>query len=269
MDDGRGATPFRIPVTGSMPQGEVELARNAQANAVYPKIGREPAKMEPLAICGGGPSLADNLDALGTWPGPIWAVNRTADWLSGHDIPSVMVTVDASDNPDHFSALAGEAICASWCNPSVVSRYPVVRIVEMFPLHPDGVVGTTTTAGCMAMLAGRMGYRSVTLFGCEGSFSDADHVDRHDGQTHQFIIRANGAEYRTTPDLLMQCDEISRLIQAVPHFLSERSGGLLRAMISDPDWETAAVSGPLKHELETAGMTGIHDTLYQGAFRHG
>ena len=62
----------------------------------------------------------------------------------------------------------------------------------------------------------------------------------------------------------MQCDEISRLIRDVPQFLKERSGGLLRAMVYDPDWETVAVSGALKTQLEANGMRGIEDTPREG-----
>ena len=257
MDDGRGETPFRVPVIGHMVQGEAELSANAKANEGLPRVIQAEPRAEPLAICGGGPSLADNLDTLRAWTGPIWAVNRTPDWLNEQGIASVMVTVDASDNPGHFcspEAVSG-AILASWCNPAVVAQYSGARLVDMFPMYPDGVVGTTTTAGCMAMVAARMGYRSVTLFGCEGSFVEDDHVDRHEAQPEQFIIRADGEDYRTTPDLLMQCDELSRLIRDVPQFLKEQSGGLLRAMVADPDWETVAASGAIAETLIEDGYT--------------
>lgn len=260
---GGEATPFRIPVAGRMIQEPDELARNAARNT-YPRIGREGLKDAPLAIAGGGPSLADHIDVLRAWEGPIWAVNRTPNWLHAQGVSSVLVSVDASPKPADFCEpeTVSEAIFSSWCDPDVLARYSGVRVFDMFPLFADGVVGTTTTAGSMTMLAFRMGYRSVTLFGCEGSFEGVDHIDRHEALPEQFIVRANGIEYRTTPDFLLQCDEISRLIRDVPQFLKERSGGLLRAMVADPDWTTVAVSGPLKEHLEKAGMTGIDDTPY-------
>lgn len=245
-DSGRGATPFRVPVTGSMLQGIEELAANAQANSHLPKLGRESLKDVPLAICGGGPSLAGHIDALRAWNGPVWAVNRTPGWLKGRGVASTLVSVDATDDFGAFCEpdAVQEAIFSSWCNPAVVARYNS-RTFDMFPLFPDGVVGTTTSAGCLAMLGFRMGYREITLFGCEGSFVDTDHVDRDEQQPDQFIIRADGGDYRTTPDLLVQCDELSRLIRGFPDHLKEQSGGLLRAMAADPDWITVAVSEAL------------------------
>jgi hypothetical protein len=63
----------------------------------------------------------------------------------------------------------------------------------------------------------------------------------------------------------MQCDELSRLFRDVPQFLKERSGGLLRAMVADPDWLTVAVSDPLAEQLEAmSGRPGLYATLYEG-----
>jgi hypothetical protein len=266
-DDGRGATPFRIPVFGRTAQGEDELTHNAQANAHRARVVFGEPKDKPLAICGGGPSLAERLDELREWDGPIWAINRTPDYLAANGISSALVTVDACDNPGEFCSpeSVNSALFSAWCNPAIVDRYADATVVEMFPLYPNGVVGTTTTAGCMAMVAARMGYRSVTLFGCEGSFVVSDHVDRHEARPEQFIIRAGGMDYRTTPALLMQCDELSRLFRDVPQFLKERSGGLLRAMVADPDWLTVAVSDPLAEQLEAmSGRPGLYATLYEG-----
>ena len=108
-----------------------------------------------------------------------------------------------------------------------------------------------------------MGYADVSFFGCEGSFQENDHVDRHEHRPDQLIVRAGGKDYRTCPPFLIQCEELIQLFffDGVYH---NRSGGLLKAMIDFPDtWEVVAVSEALKHHLEERnGAMGLYDVPY-------
>lgn len=264
IDRGRGETPFRINFECSMPQDNETLRANIAANT-YPKIAREEPHGRPLAIVGGGPGLRDEIDALRGWQGDIWAINRTGDYLADHGIASTLVSVDASGAADEFCkpVNADGAIFASWCAPDVLKRYHPVRIFDMFPAVDGGIVGSTTTAGTMAAVALRLGYTDVTWFGCEGSFSGQNHVGVEVAYDAQLIIRAASADYRTVPGFLLQCEELANIIRAFPKVFSERSGGLLRALLADPDWCVVAVSESLKDHLEEMnGAFGLYEKPY-------
>lgn len=214
----------------------------------------------PLAIVGGGPSVLDVLDELKAWPGDIWAINNTAAWLAKHGIRSTLLSVDP-DNFEFDKTGVADALLASCCHPKAFDGLNV-SMFHMIEHDPSGVAGGTSTASRAPALALRMGYFDMTFFGCEGSFVEADHVDRDEQKPEQLIIRA-GADYKTTPPLLLQCECLSDLIREFPCF-HEKSGGLLRAMVKHPDWEVVAVSGALKQNLiETNGDIGLYESKYE------
>jgi hypothetical protein len=246
---GRAETPFRIDFTCSMAQDDSTLLANIEAND-YSRVARQEPHGRPLAIVGGGPSLEGALEALRGWQGDIWAINRTPDYLKAHGIGSTLVSVDAGDSVSEFCApdAVDGAIFASWCAPNVVERYSGVRIFDMAPY--GDLIGSTTTAGTMAILALRMGYTRVTFFGCEGSYAERDHVDLHVGYDAQLAVLAAGEPFLTCPGFLIQCQELSNMVREFPHVFREESGGLLRGMIADPDWTTVGVSDALARHLE-------------------
>ncbi len=45
------------------------------------------------------------------------------------------------------------------------------------------------------------------------------------------MVRVGGKDYRTKPEFLEQARIMSEVIRTIPTFYSERSGGLLRAMV--------------------------------------
>lgn len=264
-DRGRGETPFRINFQCAMPQSDAVLRANIAAND-YPHITRKNPHGRKLAIVGGGPSITDELNALRAWDGDIWAINRTPDYLASHAIESTLVSVDASTAKNEFCkpGSVDRAIFASWCAPAILKRYRDVCVFDMFPAVAGGIVGSTTTAGTMAAVALRLGYIDITWFGCEGSFTDQDHADCHVEYPEQLIIQAAGNDYRTCPGFLMQSEELANILNAFPKIFAERSGGLLRALIADPDWRVVAVSEGLKDHLEEMnGAFGHYEQDYE------
>lgn len=263
----KGASaPFRINFIGSISQDNSEILDNIEKNAEkYPVIELTAPHKRPLAIVGGGPSVADKLDILRKWPGDIWSINRTPQYLAQYGIKSTLISVDASTNWDEWSApeYVEDAIMSSWCPPSIMDAYKNVRIFHMEPFVKGGIHGGSTTAVSMPIPAAVLGYSDVTFFGCESSFLDKDHAYVHESKPDQLIVRANGQDYRTTPPFFVQSQELSKIIRGVPFIYKEDSGGLLRAMIQDEDWSIVAVSESLKAHLEEVnGDQGLYDTKY-------
>jgi hypothetical protein len=256
----RGVNPFRIKF---IPLPELDAARTParlKLNEGQPLIQHR-AREHPVAVVGGGPSLISSLPILREWPGDIWAINRTADWLLDRGIDCIHYTVDPADM-ERIPTTAARRLLASWCHPD---RFKGCQ-VEMFDLveHAEnGVPGGTTTATRAPVLAMRMGYPAVHFFGCDSSFERQDHVDRHDPVDEAVIVRANGRDFTTYPEFLMQAECLSEIINLAPQFFVNRSGGLLEAMLQDSQWEVVGISAALKeHLIELNGDCGLYDSPY-------
>jgi hypothetical protein len=96
------------------------------------------------------------------------------------------------------------------------------------------------------------GYRSVTFFGCEGSYGGETHAYTHERRDLRSLMRVkcNGEEFLTTPDMMMQAEFLGELIREAPMF-HERSGGLLSAVVANPEIDVIAAT------------QRIHDALHE------
>lgn len=261
----RAEKPFRINFVGYTAQTRQELCENVARNSSCEQIVPVPPHSRPLAIVGGGPSLAESVAILKTWPGDIWSINLTGAWLATHGISSTLYTVDADPNPMLMSSpdTVTDAIFCSWCAPAVIAKYPKVRVFGMQPIVSDGILGGTTSAVSAPLLALKLGYVNVTFFGCESSYIDVDHVDRNEKSNSEIIVRADGKLYRTRPDFYIQAQELSRIIKQFPQVFREYSGGLLRAMIADDGWEVTQVSADLVAHFEEVNTKGFEQVAKQ------
>jgi hypothetical protein len=245
--------PFRIAVRGECVASIEQLHENARKNAHHPKIERR-----RLAVVGGGPLVVDHLDELREWKGDIWAINRTAQWLKEQGIRATLFTID----PTYMQIDCEDRLLASACHPDMFTGN--CQAFDLIETHADGFAGGQSSATRAPHVALKLGYTHVAFFGCEGSFSRATHIDRDEAPPHQMIIRAGGADYRVTPDMLLQCEELSTLIRTFDGVFHCRSGGLLQAMIDHPDtWEVVGVSAALKEHLEQLnGHHGLYESAY-------
>ncbi len=103
------------------------------------------------------------------------------------------------------------------------------------------------------------------FFGCEGSFplGQKTHVNKDDGLDTLMVVRAGGTDYVTHPELFMQCETLSAVLREFPRFFQEQSGGLLRAMTSDPDWTVAAVSTALREHMAQENGADVWTERFQ------
>lgn len=238
-----------------------QLAVNIEASKAYPKAQRG-VHQHPVAVVGGGPSLLARLEELRGWPGDIWAINYTADWLLDRGIECTRFSVDH----DPMQSRVPKALLATSCHPTTFAGHKEVEVFDLVESNPDGIGGGTTSAGRAPALALKLGYPGIAYFGCDSSFTDIDHVDRHEGLKELIIVRVNGADYTTRPDLLLQAQELSQLIRTFDAYFTNYSDGLVRAMSEDHNdsWEIVAVSEAMKKTLiETNGDSGMYDTPYK------
>jgi hypothetical protein len=244
--------PFRITwnAQGNCTPGA--LARNQEHAKGFPRVSRQ-LREHPVAVAGGGPLL--DVEALRRWPGDIWAINHTADYLLDRGIDCTFFSVD----PAPMKTTAAKRLLATCCDPDLFDGQ--VECFDLSEQGDDGVAGGTTTATRAPMLCVRMGYPGAVFFGCESSFTDRDHIDRNEAPTRQLIVRANGRDFRTNPQMLVQAQELSWFIKHSKH-LEDRSGGLLSAMLADDEWGIVAVTAELRDHLNEVNGETIFDGPY-------
>jgi hypothetical protein len=213
-------------------------------------------KRGSLAVAGGGPSLLRYLDKLRSYD-EVWGINRTAQWLCGQGIPATFFTVD----PQYVPGMTDveKAILASCVHPKVFEELQG-KDVSLFHIadQDDGefVSQGGPSSACRAIpLAVHMHYSSVTFFGCEGSYERSSHAYINNVSPCRIVVRANGKDHFTQPDYQMQCEYIVPFLADAPGYFKEESGGLLRAMAHDPDWENVAFSGAIYERILPEGMT--------------
>ena len=258
--------PFRIQFIPVIATTMEKHKSNVEANRNRKRIRMTSAKDVPLAIVGGGPSVLEHLDELRNWPGEIWAINWTCEWLSSVGIPSKMVTVDSSIKSIPRAELCTGAILASCVDPDVFDQYEDDALCfDLVEDCPGGVSGGTTTACRIPIVCLQMGYTDIHYFGCESSFVGRTHAYRDEAQFLNLMkIKAAGKVYTTRDDLLLQCEVLADVMKEFPKNLKNRSGGLLQAMIEDSEWSVVAVSQALRDQLLTNPVqVATYDHVYK------
>lgn len=252
--------PFRITFNGVSPVSDEKLQANVRANTA-PFAQMAPPNGRILAVVGGGNSSRDCLEELKAWPGDIWAINATCAWLKTQGVNSVLFTVDPYETSnevlDELVNGVESALLSTSCNPKIFARLKNVKVFHTHGKEDEGlfIAGGSTSACIAGNLALKLGYRSITYFGCEGSWQmdQWSHCDRNE-KGDQLVIKAGGADYITNPQMMLQSEQLSNALRMFTDFYHERSGGLLRAMIENPEtWEVVALSGSLRATLDPDG----------------
>lgn len=225
--------------------GEVYPSDTLAANKVlnnglgYPCFGTAKATKANIAVVGGGPQVSDFTEELKVWDGDIWAINGAFGWCLDHGIDATFYTLDASPALEGMAKRASRAILADNCSPSVAGavRGPVLLVdMENVPL------GCTSTATA-PMLAALAGYASLTLFGCESSFTDREHAYSWKYVTESRVLVSCGSrEYLTTPQLIMQAEYVADIARQIPGYVTVKGDGFLPALIEHGDYDVLKVS---------------------------
>lgn len=210
----------------------------------------------PLAIVGGGHPI--DLPGLKAFTGPIWAVNGMHDWLLDRDIRSTLYMADPHPAMAEYATRAESAVLSSSCHPSVFDalegkRVNIFHFGGMVDDAPFEARGVCTAASRAHMVGLWMGYTQQHYFGCSGSYVDVGRdapADSHVFQKsnpeynhpQELIIQAAGEYYRTNLALMQQSEFFAEIFTEFPDYFVDRSCGLLRAMMQDPEWEVTHIS---------------------------
>ncbi len=206
-----------------------------------------------LAIVGGGPSVNAHVKELRNWDGDVWAVNGAYRWCEDRGIDAAFFSVDSMPDLAPLVGFAKRVYLASVCDPSAfdVSAKAIRRV---FHIGPGKLLTGATSATAAAALAPHLDYREVVCFGCEGSYVN--------GKTHVYRggipspwrmeLRCGDKLFETDAGFLMQAEFLSAVIRAAPSVYSEKSGGLLAELVTDPDYDVVAASPELVANMRAA-----------------
>lgn len=227
-----------------------------------PRIEQCSLHKERLAVVGGGPSTLKHLNDIARCD-EVWGINYMAQWLNRQGIPATFITIDCQ--PFDMEGVGGHAaILPTSCHPALHGAFDDVRYFDTIETHETGLCGGTTTATRAPHLAVMLGFCDVTFYGCEGSYLAENHVNEHRTYDEEIIVRC-GKDYRTTPEFLLQSQNLGEFIRNYPEMFKEKSGGLLSEMVAGREWEIVAVSGVLKQKLEAHNGVVVFDQPYQEA----
>lgn len=193
-----------------------------------------------LAVVGGGPSINDHIEELRNFRRTIWAVNGTVNWCLDHGMDPYFYTIDAQpiENWTYDLTRIRKAVLAVDCDPSL---FAALREADVSVLTASD--GGPTSANSADLLSLQAGYVGVTFYGCESSFGDSTHAYPSFPVPGWIDVKVGETVFRTKPEFLEQARVMAEVIRALPKFYSERSGGLLRAMVEHGmDYELINVS---------------------------
>lgn len=228
------------------------------------KLGLEYLKKPPakeiafhdrkLAVVGGGHSVSRNLYELRNWDGEIWAINGACTWLRNHGIESTLFTIDPLPVLAEKCAGAKKAIISTRCDPALFKALEGAH-VRIFDVAQDRAGGFLSSCGSVLTvpdLATDLGFKDIHFFGCEGSFEGDTHLYMNDPQDFRFVVSCGGKEYMTLPELYVLTVEVAKLLKAFSNNFHDRSGGLLGALIQNPEHDIVKVSRRLLEGLKEA-----------------
>lgn len=187
-----------------------------------------------LALCGGGPSLADNLDEL-RWRQQqghiIWALNNTFKYLIDNGIfPHAQIIMDAREENADFIPDSTKAtlLLASQCHPKTFERAEasggkiiiwhryIDKIEQLLGDRRVGIIGCGTTVGMNALgVAQFFGLKHIHLYGYDSSYrDDQNHAYKQPlNDTEKVMdITVNGMKFKCAPWMAAQVEEFKERV---------------------------------------------------------
>lgn len=256
------------------PEEVYEEQQEQNIAAGYRRVEIAPIHDIPLAVVGGGPSIKRQIAELVNWPGHIWGVNQSAQWLMRFSpkCPVLMFSVDPDPRLAEFADGVEYALLGGSCHPELFAKFKPENVRYFLTRPQRGIERKDITPVAepkvetfgpssvtrIFMPAALLGYRDVTFFGCEGCIDETTlegNACRNDyakgwrsrENLRLMIIKAGGREYLTTPDYYITTQHLVKVMKAYPK-LKQRSGGMLEAMLNDPDWSCVAVSQKMRDD---------------------
>jgi hypothetical protein len=246
----------KIAFEGTVPVSHDELMQHvAYAKSLhYPEVREQEPHGRRLAVVGGGPSIVDRLDEIREFT-DIWAINGACRFLREHGIESTLLTLDPCDFLAPRVSGATKALLATRCHPDTFKTLAGADITVFDAVNDtqNGLWASCSTVTVVFHLATVLGFRKSVFYGCEGSYSEKTHayMDEAELQDYRFVVECGGKQYLTAPDLYMLTTQMAMFFRlAINESFTERSGGLLRALIENEEHNIVKVSRALLASLK-------------------
>lgn len=212
---------------GSVPDATLEANRAYSLGLNLPSPKATAGK---LAVVGGGESAMEAVSDLRQWDGEVWGINGAAAWCINLGIPATLFSISPSRYPQQYLANITRAVLSNECHPWL---FDDLKRADVFTFDREG--DGPTSACAIPALAVNAGFREISFFGCEGNYGALTHVYQDTPSPSDMIVRAGGDDYRTCIGYFMQTQVLAEYIRAIPAVFKDRSGGMLAAMVNDPD----------------------------------
>jgi hypothetical protein len=193
------------------------------------------------------------IEELKAFDGDVWIIGSAFPWARSKGIDGVYFNIDPTPSVVEETPGVTKAILGSGVDASVFAALKASGAdVSVFDLveNSERLNHGVTTATAVPELSILLGYTDVTFFGCESSFERTSHAYGDVEAPMWLVIECGGKRFMTRPDFLMQAEFMSTMIRRFPKIFKEESGGLLRALVADPDYDVERVSEALYATLK-------------------
>lgn len=231
---------FQLAMVANVTLDQIREQSSSSAARSLKRITSQAAHDKPVAIIGGGPSLADQITLVEIQRRiaegcAIWALNGTYRWLVEHQIiPDALVILDARQDNVRFAYNVSPdttVYVSSQCHPAVYDALLPKQIVR-FDLEVMGDCGTTvgTHALCLAFVEG---FRKIHLYGYDSSYrGDEGHAYQQSLNASERIVDAHAGDrvFKSAPWMVRQAqdfDPIARIIASEGGEIIVHGDGLL------------------------------------------
>jgi hypothetical protein len=210
------------------------------------------ARASRLAFIGGGHSIGKHLEELQKFDGEIWISAGAFPWCLENGIEGAFIACGAEPAISPLAKGAHKALLATSCDPSLFEalKGADLRIFDLVHEPLEKMNHGPSTATCAPYQAVKVGFKEVIFYGCDSSYpkNGTSHYYEDARHPYEMNVRCGGEDFLTDPLLLMQAEYLSTVIRAVPKVFKEESGGLLRALVKDQEYDITAGTQKL-HEL--------------------
>ena len=238
---GRLAPQINLAIRGKLAISTEQVMQQMERNTGLglPDYREFRAGASALGVIGGGPSitLASVKQKIMGFEGDLWAINGAYGWCRKTlGIDPVFISADPHPEVADWARGAKRALIESRAAKETVEA---LRDSETYIFDagtaPGQIACGSSTVTAIPHIAVRVGYKSVTLFGCDSCFSPSvgTHAYHNERRGQLLLVEADGQQFITGLDFYQQAIELSGYIREVPAYIKEESGGLLRAMVKD------------------------------------
>jgi hypothetical protein len=223
-----------------------------------PFCSQLPEREGALAIVASAPSVSKHIEKFYDWPGEVWAINGAYDYLLTQGVlPDGFFAIDPLpglveyvQNPQPETTF----YIASTCDPSVLDALAGYNVrlfhgadenSDKFPKDQKVIFGGTTAVTRAPFLALLLGWRDITMFGIDSSYSETSPYC-YRWKTYQedinepilkVMINGEGPFY-TEIGLLKQVSALNimlKMFNRKQEMLKFEADGLLDAFLRSPD----------------------------------